>query len=186
MDEITMAEVAELAGFAKGTVFIYFPTKEALFLEMLGREISAWVDEVNAVLTSGPGRWSTTRVARLIAESMSARVLLTRLLPLLSGVLERNLDNARLLEFKTNLLAQLESMGALLERRLDFLQPGEGIRVTLRIYAVVIGVRILCAPGAGAREVLARPEMQPLVVDFDEELMTMMLATLQGLELRTR
>ena len=40
----TMAEVAAAAGLAKGTTYLYFRSKEELFLELLLEELGAWVE----------------------------------------------------------------------------------------------------------------------------------------------
>lgn len=51
----TMAEVATAAGLAKGTTYLYFRSKEALFLELLLEELGAWV-EVAAAEVGEPGK----------------------------------------------------------------------------------------------------------------------------------
>jgi AcrR family transcriptional regulator len=38
---IAMAEVAERAGLAKGTLYLYFPSKESLFLALLEESLQA-------------------------------------------------------------------------------------------------------------------------------------------------
>jgi len=40
--EITMNQIAEGLGLAKGTIYLYFPTKEDLFLELLIEDMRTW------------------------------------------------------------------------------------------------------------------------------------------------
>src|SRR3712207_24684 len=62
--QLRMAEVAEAAGLAKGTLFLYFPTKEALFLALLDARLMAWFARLDTALSRGEGRWTAARVAR--------------------------------------------------------------------------------------------------------------------------
>jgi AcrR family transcriptional regulator len=65
--EVTMAGVAERAGLAKGTAFLYYPTKESLFLALAAERLDAWFADLDAALgPSGPATppgwagWSAT------------------------------------------------------------------------------------------------------------------------------
>ncbi len=180
---LKIADIAADAGVAKGTVFLYFPTKEALFLELLGVELEAWLVELDAGLEHGRGPWSSTRVARLVAQTITPRTTLTRLLALLASVLEQNVEVEQIAAFKLALRDRLARTGALLERRLEFLAAGRGAHLMLQFYAIVIGVHQTANPGAAAREALERPELASLVVEFADELEQMLTAFLRGLEL---
>lgn len=54
--EVKMADVAARTGLAKGTVFLYFPTKEALFLALLDDLLAAWFAKLNGRLSDDGGR----------------------------------------------------------------------------------------------------------------------------------
>lgn len=182
--EVKMIDVARAAHLAKGTVFLYFPTKEALFLDLLEELLVEWLAEIDQVLDSGKGRWSCARVARLITDTLVPRDSLTRLLTLMSSVLEQNVDVDRVVRFKERLMEILSATGGRLERRLSFLQPGEGAHLLMRIYAVIVGVRQWTDPGEVARQALAAPGLEPLAFDFEAELRSLLLVVLHGMEQR--
>jgi len=46
LDETRLEDIARLAGVAKGTIYLYFPNKEALFREMILRTVVARLDEL--------------------------------------------------------------------------------------------------------------------------------------------
>jgi AcrR family transcriptional regulator len=48
LDETRLDDIARLAGIAKGTIYLYFPTKEALFEEMIRRSMIARLDALEA------------------------------------------------------------------------------------------------------------------------------------------
>jgi AcrR family transcriptional regulator len=182
--EVRMADVAERAKLAKGTVFLYFPTKEALFLAMLEDLLFVWLAALEGLLSSGEGRWTGARVARTVAESLQGQETLTRLLALLQTVLEQNVTVEQVRGFKERLLEAIARAGALVEKRLAFLRPGEGGRFFIHLHALVTGLRQMADVSPVTREVLALPHMAPLRVDFTQELTEALTALLRGLEAR--
>lgn len=55
-DDIRLVDIGHRAGVSKASVYRYFESKEAIFLELLVREIEAWVREAEAALASLGGR----------------------------------------------------------------------------------------------------------------------------------
>jgi AcrR family transcriptional regulator len=183
--EVKMADVAERARLAKGTVFIYFPTKEALFLALLEEQLFAWFARLEETLARGEGRWTGARVARTVAESLEGEELLTRLLARLQTVLEQNVTAAQVRGFKERLLEAVVRAGALVEKRLSFLKPGEGVRFFLHTHALVVGLRQMADHAPVVREVHeAAPHLERLRVDFLRELTEALGGLLRGLEAR--
>jgi AcrR family transcriptional regulator len=183
--EVKMADVAERAGLAKGTVFIYFPTKEALFLALLEELLFAWFARLEETLVHGEGRWTGARVARTLAESLEGEEMLTRLLARLQTVLEQNVTVEQVRGIKERLLEAVVRAGALVEKRLPFLKPGEGVRFFLHVHALVVGLRQMADLAPVARAVhAAAPHLEPLRVDFTRELTEALGGLLRGLEAR--
>jgi len=89
-DAASMGEIARVAGVSKGTLYVYFDSKEALFDAIVGQECEAQAEgifdfnaddhDVAAVLTRlgvayvqflcGPGKASALRIIIAIAERM--------------------------------------------------------------------------------------------------------------------
>ncbi|NTX09838.1 TetR family transcriptional regulator [Myxococcus sp. CA056] len=182
--EVKMADVAERAGLAKGTVFLYFPTKEALFLALLEDLLFSWFARLDARLCQPDAPWTGPWLARSVAQSLEAETSLTRLLAMLQTVLEQNVSVEQARRFKERLLQAMLHIGALLEARLDFLRPGEGPRVLVHLHALVTGLRQMADVAPVAREVLASPHMAPLRIDFTAELTAALTTLLRGLESR--
>lgn len=183
--EVRLAEVAEAAGLAKGTLFLYFPTKEALFLALLDEGLAAWFAKLEARLAEGGGRWGAERVARAVTDTLEGEEVLERLLPLLNTVLEHNVERAQVDGFKRRLAGHLTRAGALLEKRLPALGAGEGARVLLHVNALVTGLRQMADEAPVVRQVLdAVPELAPLRIDFTRELSFALTLYLRGLTAR--
>ncbi len=175
-----MSEVAERAGLAKGTLYIYFDTKEALLLALLSEELSEWLGEMDEALDQG-GTWSELRVSTLLSESLGRRPTLTQLLALMSSILEGNVPEQEVLSFKTFLLDRVAVTAARLERRLPFLQAGEGGRLLVMCHALVTGLFPMANPPTAVDRVLRKPEMAVFRVDFEKDLGATLHAMLRGM-----
>ena len=175
-----MGDVAERAGLAKGTVYIYFATKEALLLDLLHEELAGWLDVVDARLDQG-GTWTPKRTAQLLAETLDERPMLTHLLALMSSILEHNVPEEAILAFKTFLRDRVAATGARVEKRLPFLREGEGARVLVVAHALVTGLQPMAVPPAVVAKVLEREDMAVFRVDFAKELTAALWALLVGL-----
>lgn len=180
---VKIADVAARAGFAKGTVFVYYPTKEALFLALCEHLLGEWMAALETELEGARARIGAARAAKLIAGSLAVRPTLVRLLAILGSVLEQEADVDRIAAFKTKLVEGLGRAGALLERKLGILPSGGGAHLLVRTYALVVGLHALCKPSTNACRALdEHPHLAALRFDFESELESALLLMLRGLE----
>ena len=179
---VGMQAVAERVGVVKGTLYLYFPTKEALFLALLQRQLTSWFDDVDGRLAALGPTDDAGPVAALFCASLASRPALIRLLALLHGVLEHNVGDDAVLAFKRFLLDRLARTGAAIERCRPPLTPGQGMRWLLRLHALVIGLGQITDPAPAARRALREPDLHPLIVDFGSELEDAARALLAGAE----
>ncbi|HEY9838988.1 MAG: TetR family transcriptional regulator [Candidatus Sericytochromatia bacterium] len=174
--EIRVQDIVSATGLAKGTFYLYFQSKESLFLALLLDELKAWFDE----LELQPAGLSEARLARLLTDTLVARPLLRRLLGLLHNVLEAGLDVASALSFKQQLAGLMAPMAFKLEQALPVLESGDGARLLLNLHAIVIGLEQMAPTGPVLKDVLARPELSFLEQDFKTELEQMLVRLLAG------
>jgi AcrR family transcriptional regulator len=164
-EAVTMAKVAALAGVAKGTTYLYFPTKEALFLQLLLLELDPWLQEL---IRRMPDKKAPRKTARLFARSLGARPLLVRLLAALHSTLEAGADPDTVLAFKRQLLQKLAPAVAGLEQALD--TPEKGLKLFLYTHALVVGMAQLSQPPAALQAVLNEPPYSVLSIQFEQDL----------------
>lgn len=181
---ITVAQVAERAGMAKGTVYLYFDTKEELFLEVAWARLQEWlaaVDRGLLGLVRAPGGQT---VAELLCRTLRTRKELLRSLSLLPNVFEGEVDHAAVARFKQLILTRVGQTGMILEQALPFLRAGQGARVLLSVNAFVIGLWKMAQPGRAAAQALEDPALRPLRIDFFAALEDTVAALLAGIEVR--
>jgi TetR/AcrR family transcriptional regulator len=138
----TAAEVATAAGLAKGTVYIYFKTKEEIFANVL---LEGWLPllaSTEAIFLGHKkkGRFKQAQVfinatVRHLAEVPE----LLRLDALGASVLEKNMTSEALLEYKRRFNEALFDAGDRIDKALS-LTPGRGVQLLLRTYALTRGL----------------------------------------------
>jgi AcrR family transcriptional regulator len=176
---LTVDAVAKTSRIAKGTVYLYFGTKEAIFLELLLLEIESWFAALADPLDLlQPG--DVRGVAELLSRSLEERRTLRRLASLLHQTLEQNVDAATVRSFRRRALDSMLVPAARLERCLPQLAPGEGQKLLLDVHAFVIGVGHMAEPGPVVAQVIAEPGFEILRVDFVTKLRELIEMILRG------
>ena len=181
-EALTMVDIAHALGLAKGTVFLYFKTKESLFLTLVEQQLTVLFTEVNTHLETLAHPSTVPEVAEVLCQSLEARPGLTRLLAILHTMLEQNIDLDTALAFKYFLLEHFQYTGTLLEQCLPFLSPGKGASLLLQSHALVIGLWHLSDPAPIVQQALQQPALHMFEVHFAPEFSTALQALLYGLE----
>jgi AcrR family transcriptional regulator len=178
---LAMGDLAAAAGVAKGTVFLYFPTKETLGLALVEELLDEWFDALDSRLGTLRAGAAPARIADAIVHVTRVRRPLVRLLVLLGPWFEHHVGEDAAQPFKARLLVRTIQLGAAFERLLPVLAQGEGARLCLAIHAIITGLQQMAEPAPVIAAILAQPAFQPLRVDFDEELQHLLDLHLRGL-----
>jgi TetR/AcrR family transcriptional regulator len=178
--ELTLAQVAELAGLTKPALFAYFSSKEALFLELYEHLLGDWLTELEKHLRLG-GTHTPGSLATLVTATLLEQPELLKLVPLLSGLLEHNIGAARALQHKRWLAARLESVTPLLERALPGLPLGGGARLLTYTQALIAGLQPMSEPAPAVREALIGSGLEALHVSLHAALPDSLEALYAGL-----
>ena len=132
-DQLAIADVAERAGLAKGTIFRYFPTKEDLGRALAEAHLARWSDDLDRRLARIPGPPAPEAAARLLVESLAGRRELL-------GLAARGLAPTAPLDDAP--------AAAALERALPYLGAGGGARLMRTALASAAGLRATLADDA--------------------------------------
>jgi AcrR family transcriptional regulator len=176
---LTVDAVAKTSRIAKGTVYLYFGTKEAIFLELLLGEVEAWFAALAEPLEAvNPG--DVGAIADLLSRSLGERRTLRRLASLLHQTLERNVDLETVRSFKQRALESMRPTAARLESRLPQFQAGDGLALLLDLHAFVIGVGQMSEPGPIVEQVLEDPAFAVFRVQFVPRVREMIEMVMRG------
>ena len=175
----SVAEVAEAAKLAKGTVYLYFPSKEEMLLALHERHVAAFFAELIALVRgSGPLTFKEIfEVARRhIVRGPGYLDLTSRCLSLM----DREIPVERALEFKIGVGQALAMAGIELERHFPRLGPGEGVGLLCNSYGLMVGLWQLMHTNQRFGAAMQRPEMRMFNRDYESEVERAVLALWTG------
>lgn len=182
---ITMADIARKAGLAKGTVFLYFKTKEELFLQLQVRGYLAWFKDINErlqLLTRQKQKTTIQKFVKVLIASLSDNPAFLRLTPILHVILERNIGYQTALEFKRLLLNEIITTGRLIEQCLPFLRDNDGAQFLPHLQVLFIGLIQMTQPAAVVKQVLEKEGMEVFQMDFAEKISEMIILIIKGMK----
>lgn len=181
-EAINILDIAQGAGLAKGTIYLYFKTKEEIFFAIQEQQFQRWFDVVDVGLSELPVPAVPEMIATIIVEPLRLHSALPRLFAIVHAVLEQNVEYEAIVRFKRMLGARIGQTGALLEHCLPSLAPGQGPLFLLRVSAVVVGVQQLAEPTPAAQQALMHADdLQLFEVDFAREVTATLVALLNGM-----
>lgn len=211
-EQITVAQLAERLGLAKGTLYLYFSTKEALFLEVQQQQLTLWFDALEEALLQN-GTLTAHELADLICTTIFAQPVMPRLLTVLHTVLERNITLEQALAFKWFVYDRFARAAALIEKRMPALAPkptespapttsaaspksdavhipaseiGQGIELLMRLHALVLGTWQMTDSSAVVRAALVtRAELGIFDLQFEKVLPGALRDLISGMALRS-
>lgn len=134
-----VAEVADEAGLAKGTVYLYFPSKEELLLAVHERNIDGFF----RALIDRLAQTSPAAIGDVLALTHSHMVEPPLFLPLAArcfGMMGQSVPLDAAIAFKQRMGERLSKAGAGLERHFAELRPGDGVALLRHSYALIIGL----------------------------------------------
>jgi AcrR family transcriptional regulator len=166
----SVAEVADEAGLAKGTVYLYFPSKEELLLAVHERSLERFFAALNTLLD----RPQPVVLDDLLAVTSTYVVRPPLFLPLAGrclALMAQSIPAAAAAAFRQRMAARLERAGAGLERRFAALRPGEGAAKLRQSFAMIIGLwQMATASACSAPSEPGVASSTTLVWSYPEEL----------------
>lgn len=177
-----VAEVADEAGLAKGTVYLYFTSKEELLLAVHERGIDGFFREVIARV-EGDGPVGIDDMIRLTHHHLVDPPLFLPLASRCFGLMSHSVPAESAIAFKQRMAARLERAGAGIERHFPHLIHGDGVALLRRSYALILGLWQMSADVAGeARCALAGADgVSPVFAwNYPDELDRALRALWQG------
>ncbi|MCR5073409.1 MAG: TetR/AcrR family transcriptional regulator [Clostridiales bacterium] len=113
--EITLKEIGQFTSFSRPAIYNYFETKEEIFLALFQREYDRWNEDLTVIL-NGNEQLSKKDLANHIANSLSGREQLLKLLSMNNYDMEANSRQELLTAFKQSYGRSMHLMRMLLEK----------------------------------------------------------------------
>lgn len=175
----SVEEVARKAGLAKGTVYLYFRTKEEIYLAVHEQQSHQFFDTLEALVGHERARPSLKRFTRNVIDALRQHPGYLPLAVQCPGF-ELNITLETIAGCKARIGARLEGIGGVIEAIYPNLKKGEGARLLIRSYALMLGLWQLTAPNPHRERMLERDDLALFRLDYLAQLETALYALWRG------
>ena len=167
--QISMQRVAKEAGIVKGTLYLYFKTKEELFLELETRELSQFFAKIKEGVG---GIKDSSQLPGLLIFIVVQRPLLMKLLAMANQVLEQNISLEKAKAFKLGVHSDLEPVVTAITEKCSDLSAPQVVSYLVHFIAQAIGLWNQANPAPIIKELyLEVPELGASQINFEESLL---------------
>jgi AcrR family transcriptional regulator len=164
----SVAEVARAAGLAKGTVYLYFPSKEEMLLSLHERHVADFFRALTGTL-DGPGTVGFDEIWRVTRERIIRAPGYLALTSRCFGLMDRDIPTETAVAFKLRVAGAMSAAGAGLERRFPRLRRGEGVTLLTHSYGLILGLWQLLHPIERFGTAMERAELAIFRRDYERE-----------------
>ena len=177
-------EIARRAGLAKGTVYLYFGSREEVLLAVHAQQAQELFDVVQRALAAADAHGR-----RVVQDGLKYLRAHPEFYPIAGncrGMLDTGVSTQAALEFKLGIAHRLEPLGRRIEELYPGLAAGDGVALLTNCYALIIGLWQQADPPLSLRKVMHRPEMAIFRIDFERQLSAALLDLWESAERRSR
>jgi len=161
-------QLAAKAGVAKGTVYLYFGSREEVLLAVHEKQSHELFDVVERALATPDA--SAGSVVRAGLRYVRANPQFYPLAANCRSMLDTNVSTEAALAFKLGIGKRLQTLGTRIEQLYAGLKAGEGAALLMNSYALIIGLWQQADTPLSLRPVMERPEMRIFKIDFEKQL----------------
>lgn len=162
----SVIKIAQASGLAKGTVYLYFKTKEEIFQALLEEQYLAQLTLLNNCIDSGD---SFDTLIESLIKHIRANPEFLPLASMSKSVLEQNLMLDCSVDFKRQLVTQFNETADKLEKVYPVFK-GKAQILLMRSYAMTLGLWQMLDWPTHLKPLLEEPGFEAFNVAFEEEL----------------
>lgn len=176
----TVSVIAQASGLSKGSVYLYFKTKNEIFLYLYMHQLRQWHEAVVAQLKNRPNPISIQEYAEITTDYVIKNPLLLKMGSIVTGVLEQNMEEQVILDVKTQIAGILDDRSQLTCKLFSGLTFGQWVNVHLRIYALIFGLWQMFYNPPNIHRLLQKAEINIFESDFSESVVKSVATFLKG------
>ena len=176
----TVSLIAQKTGLSKGTVYLYFKTKDEIFLQLYVHQLREWHESVASKLRNHKGKISVTEFAKIWTDYVVKNPLLLKMGSIARGVLEENTDERVIVDTKMQIAQLLEGCGQISCPMFPGLTVNQAVKIHLRVYALIFGLWQITSNPPHIRRALKKAKIKTFEPDFSESAVESVATFLRG------
>ncbi|XDD51307.1 TetR/AcrR family transcriptional regulator [Leptospira sp. WS92.C1] len=166
-EKISMDQIAKKAGVAKGTLYLYFKTKEELFLEIHRMDYEVWFEFFQLYLKSKSPGLAPAELASWITESLRENQRMVRLMSIGSALLEKNVAYESAYRLKDSVRRSVLESSSELSRVFKLKKTEDAVFFLTYLHALIMGLWHHAEPAPIVTKVLnSSPDFALFKIDF--------------------
>lgn len=163
----TAAAIATRSGIAKGTVYLYFKSKEEIFLALLEQHYQAWFSDIRTAITAD--KPDADEIINAICHYIEIQPQFFQLASLSSSIIEQNVNSGVLLAFKEKLVNTVNSASHDLALKLELEEHETCAQLLMRSYAMLLGLWQISHNPEELADLLNQPSLSIIQPEFGLE-----------------
>jgi AcrR family transcriptional regulator len=170
VEAVTLSALAREVRLAKSNLYRYFPSLEAILLEVFREDFDGWADDLSTRLRRVRSRRKVERLAQLIAATFAARQRMCQLMSILPSVIERNVPVETIRQANAQLVERGQVLAAVMHEVIPELSLEAHAELVRYSYVLVAGLWPIAYPPPIALELADDPLFAAHRRDFESDL----------------
>lgn len=170
LDDVNMDRIADHAGIAKGTVYLYFRTRDELVLELFDWQHGLWLEALEAEIRAMIEFPTADLISHATVSTLLQRPLLLRLFGRTTGLFRGSVSVETVRDIKRRQLRRIEAVASALDGKVSGLTRPRVEQWLLRLEAFIAGMTTLAQPPPAVAAALQWPDLAKLQIDLGSEL----------------
>lgn len=183
-ENIKMAEIAKALGISNGILFVYFKTKEMLFLQLLIREYAKRLDNMEQrIKTYDISNYELFK--KLVLDEMTDIIedsdMYIRLISIRGAILEKNIDLEVMIEFKQWFYNRFKEVSLIIHEKCKVFSTDEIMEIFLIQESILVGCKLCSSLPSEVLNIIDKYQMEGFKFSFKENALKTMVSYLDGL-----
>ncbi|WP_321380299.1 TetR family transcriptional regulator [Trichococcus shcherbakoviae] len=175
---ITLTTIAEALGWSRGNLYKYVTTKEEIFLEIILENQADFFKDIRATFKD-KGPLSDQDFSGLWTDVLNRHRGYIRYYSILATIIETNVTVERLVEFKKNIMSDVDSVMAIFTKY-SRLSPNDADSLYWAIMFHASGLNNVCSLNPLVQEAMEIAGIPPYKTDFSTDLSGFINLCLRG------
>ncbi len=177
----SVSQIIAKAGVAKGTVYLYFASKEEIYLSLLSQYFAEFSDGFMKSLSASSCDDLVDNVSSQFLEFAQDKPKGVYLASIVTLILENNVSEEYLIQFKGSLIAFSTQIAELMSGIANSDKVDEFFNRFLVSYNQFLALWQHCNPPERVKIIMAENQLEQLLFDFEQEFKAQMQRTWVGL-----